>query len=153
MSCWLAGIQRESGQTINGRAAGRARATWRRHRDAARGRYLVGIDLGAADERDALLDDEFAGADVAEQFGLGLDLDALLGVDVAVDLAAHNDGLGVDVAGHDGGIPEVQLAFGLDFAFEFAFEGQFAGELEIPFNLDVGRSIRSWRCLVLCSCS
>src|SRR5579862_7057380 len=45
---------------------------------------LVRIDFRLPDVRDAFFDDQFAGANVAEQLGLGLDLDFFLGVYVAV---------------------------------------------------------------------
>ena len=81
--------------------------------------------------------DQFGGANVAEQFRLGFDLDLVLGDDVAVDLAAHDHRLGVDVAVDDRAVAEVQRAVGLDFAIQFAVEGQFAGELQVAFDLDI----------------
>ena len=101
------------------------------------GRHLVGIDLGLADEGDAFLDDQFAGANVAEQLGLGLDLDFFLGGDVAVDLAAHHDRLGVDVAVDDGAVAEVQGAVRVNFAVQLAVKGQFAGELDVAFDFNI----------------
>src|SRR5207249_4941819 len=103
---------------------GRLRRLWHstRTRDWGGGRDFVRIHLGLADERDAFLHDQLGRADVAEQFGLGLEVQLVLGRDVAVDLAAGHDDLGVDVAGDDRAIAEVQRAFGLDFAFEFSLE-------------------------------
>ena len=106
-----------------------------RRRDG--GGHFIGVDLGFTDEGHAFLDDEFGGADIAEQLGLGLDFDLLLGVDITVDLAADDDGLGVDIAGDDGGVAKAQHAICLDIAFQLAFKGQFAGELEGAFDLDV----------------
>jgi len=100
-------------------------------------RNLVRVDLGFANEGHALLDDEFGGADVAKHFGLGFDFNFFLGVDVAVDLAAHDDGLRGNVAADDGAIAEHQRAVSVDLALKFAFKGQFAVEFEVAFDFNV----------------
>src|SRR5439155_26752060 len=112
---------------------GRFARAWRR----GGGRDLVRVDLGFPDESDALFDDELGGADVAEQLGLGFDVDFFLGADVAVDLAAHHHVRGVDVAIDDGAVAQVQGAVGVDFAVQFAVKGQFAGKFEIAFDFNI----------------
>src|ERR1044071_505395 len=101
------------------------------------GRDLVGIDLGFADEGDALFNHQFGGPDVSEQFGLGLDFDLFLGADVAVDLAAHHHVGGVDMTVDDGAVAQIQRAVGVDFPIQFAVESQFAGEFDVPFDLNI----------------
>src|SRR5438552_16328392 len=59
-------------------------------RRRVRGSDFVRVHFGLADKGDAFLDDELGGANVAEDFGLGLDLDFIFGVDVAVDFAAND---------------------------------------------------------------
>ena len=85
-----------------------------RFRCFARGRGsggdFVGVDFGLAHKDDALLHHETGGADVAEQFGLRFDVDFFLGGDVAVDFAAHDDGVGGDVAFDNGVVAEVEGA-------------------------------------------
>ena len=68
---------------------------------------------------------------------LGLDFDFFLGVDVAVDFAAHHDGLGADVAVDNGGIAESQHAVRMDFAVQLAFKSELAGKLEVALDFNI----------------
>ena len=101
------------------------------------GRHLVRVDLCLADVGDAFLDDQLGGTDVPKQFRLGLDLDLLLGIDIAGDLAAHDDGLRVDIPIDDRGVAERQHAVRLDFAVQLAFKGQFTGKLEVALDFNI----------------
>src|SRR5688572_21724046 len=50
---------------------------------------LLRTELGLAHERNAFLDCELAGADVAEELRIGLNFDLIVGDNIAGDLAAH----------------------------------------------------------------
>src|SRR5207302_1449502 len=77
------------------------------------------------------------GADVAEQFRPGFDVDLILGGNVAVDLAARDNVGGIDVAVDDRAVAQVQGAVGVDFAIQFPVKGQFAGKFDVPFDFNV----------------
>jgi hypothetical protein len=106
-------------------------------RDHRRRRNFVRVDFRLADKGDAFFDHQFWSANVAKQFGLGLDVDLFPGDDVAVDLTADDDGGNVHVAFDDGIVAEDEGAFGLDVTIQFSIEGQFAGKLEgaLEFNV------------------
>ncbi len=106
-------------------------------RGGARGRNFVRIDFRFPNVSHAFFDHQFAGANVAEQFGLGFDFDFFPGVDVAVDLAADHHRLRVDVAVDDGAVAELQGAVGVNFPFQFAVQRQFAGELDVAFDFNI----------------
>jgi hypothetical protein len=105
--------------------------------DRRRRRNFVRVDFGLADKGDAFFDHQFRGANVAKQFGLGLDVDFLPGDDIAVDLAADDNGGNIHIAFDDRIVAEDEGAFGLDITIQFSIEGQFAGKLEGAFEFDV----------------
>jgi hypothetical protein len=101
------------------------------------GRDLVGVDFALAHKGDAFLDDQLGRPDVPEQFRLGLNLDSLLGGDVAVDLAPQHDRIDVEVALDHGVVTQVENPFRADVPIQLSIEGQFAGKLKGAFELDV----------------
>src|SRR5580692_5150860 len=99
---------------------------------------LVGIDFALADERSPFFDDQLGGADVAEQFPFGFDLNFLFGGDVAADFAPQDDGMKLDVAADDRFVAEVERAFRLNLPVQFSGKSQFARELKVAFDLHIG---------------
>ena len=97
-----------------------------------------GADGGFADEDGTGFDGEGLGLDVADDFGAGLEFDAVGGGEVAVDLAVDDDGGGFDFGLDAGVFTDGQVAIGGDFALDFAIDDEVVGEFDGAFDFDVG---------------
>lgn len=133
-------------ELIPGRAVLRILQSWRFGRGhfgrfaAGRRRrrsHFVRIDFALADEGDSFLDRQLGGANVAEQFRLGLDVDLVLGDDVAGDLATHDHRAGIDGALDRRVVAQVESPLRVNIPFQFPVEGQFSGKFESPLKFNV----------------
>ncbi len=70
-------------------------------------------DRGFADEDGTGFDGEGLGLDVADDFGAGLEFDAVGGGEVAVDLAVNDDGGGFDFGLDAGVFTDGEIAVGV----------------------------------------
>ena len=97
-----------------------------------------GADGGFSDKDGSSFDRERFGADVANDFRAGFELDAFCGGEIAVDLAVNDDGSGFDFGANAGVFTDGEIAVRGDFAFDFAIHDEVVGELYGAFDLDVG---------------
>lgn len=75
---------------------------------------------GFADEDRTCFDGERLGFDIADDFGAGLEFNAVGGGEVAMNLAINDDGGGFDFRFDAGVFTDGQIPVGGNFAFDFA---------------------------------
>lgn len=76
------------------------------------------------------LDRQRFGSDIANDFGTGLEVDAVGGGHVAMNLAVNDNRSSFDFGLEAGVFAHGQIAFGSDFAFDFTIDHKLVGKLD-----------------------
>ena len=113
------------------------RSCWFGRRLGGGGSLGRGADGGFSYENGTGFDGEGLGLDVADDFTAGLELDAVGGGDIAVDLTINDDGCGFDFRLDAGVFADGEAAVGVDFTFDFAIDDEVVGEFDGAFDFDI----------------
>jgi hypothetical protein len=104
-----------------------------------RGRRCLGWGANGrfTDENGTRLDRQGLGFQVTNDFGTGLEVDAVGGGHVAMDLAIDDDGAGFDFRFEAGVFADRKVSVGIDFAFDPAIDHQVIGEFHGAFDFHI----------------